>query len=1592
LTLDLFLGRWNASGAAGELWTCILPHAGSVHDFVPQSTSDANFSYQLATYDPSDTTTTYIPVPFPDDTIVSITLLDASQQPLIGPITIQRNQRMMISPDNIGALQQLNQDPNEKWPLPPPPPPSPPAPYAKQFNDGLRQAYESPQMTDQQLEQHLQTLFWGGTQRRFTDQLMSQYNDAGFMLIESGPPIVTNLHSMLGLMVRLGTRDDLPSLNSVAAIKLELGSASGATQQAIVATDVWIASFFSKLGGNVNIAPDSVQWVTDRGKRRWVRRSRIPFAAATGIASGLYRRRAEDATGAETSLSLAKLARLTLTGSAPATPATPVTVTLYSTVSVHLAPYRAAPMNGTNVLYRMIPIGPAAAARLAALALDAIAAGTLTATGRDGSATTAFEWVGAYRFPWDGTDAPGAMPTLLWRGPAIQGGGSPGLLGGLALLQCGPGLGGAAVTLDLPVDTTPRSTNATIQRWVWNRPSPPPTDVGFDAFAATTSIPGDAAFTAEFDGDYDFELAQSISELEDSVTVMFSGFAMPVPASYGPQDAADEDRVNYNALNVLVDQVPINPYSELYPAQQPQPPDHSATYAFELRYHLPVLAPSDGDTTTTLPTFFGALYDRLGGARAIGGTIEHTYGVELALPPGTPHKLWADFPVQSAADVVSPSTNPSQDPPHFLTATYQRASLDGSEHIILQFAPSLLGSPASRDPHQMAAWRAVAELAHAKSIAIEVQCRQFNLDQALASGGSTPAAGMTSTVVAPDDAALLDSTLRAAAAAWLATPPHIIEPIDIMLKRSAPWLWQQYDAIALVLVINRDDTPVSGVVPPADGWQDIMFDASVPPTNPPVPTDLLPASQAWQRPLKASCRPLATPPDISQAPLSSALRLLLNGDAASGGDGLAWISPSDGIIEPTGTPPVTPPVAPGALSVSFCPFGFVPVCTSTPLGDLADRRLRALCRLLQAVLTLQLPGFTDADLAQVIRPVLGQLQAWSTGTGAIAQIVSKILALATAMPHVGVSSRVPASVQDAASAINAALADPQSGLATWLCQQLWNDLSLFAESKGFLALVMAGAQPAPTDFYDLSLDVAIPDTGATDTLTASWPDLLSMDDTATKRLVALWMLNEPRYADWFWITQAIVHRFDDFAARIAYPARGEARPAYPIPTTYTAPIGPITPGSGFARFQSIFLAARDPLQTPVHQFTGIIDAFQPSQLAIPATNTTFSFAALKTGSLETPQPGTAGGVAQLVAASTLIPRDGMPFDAFILSALYLITPGEEDAGAPIDGFTNDTFVLPIMTTPVAPGPAVPPWPNTDVSTLFGALDKSTDGTSVAGSGTGIPSVLTDAALLTTAAMFLPIDQGAPPPIGQPVATIQPGPPVGLTVTPGTSGDPSTYAEAFLFQVTGMPGAASSGFALLINRRASVWYQQALGIVQTRNEATASQPAQDFAPAFGETAAASAAQLFQPILLLDAAALQQAMAGGATNVPPLPIPRSTNTLEALLLQLVAAGLLDKNGQQWNTQDLSVTVHHEQQATLPGQFPAPFQLQPQSIPVPRATSRFPLLPFRAAAGSSDWTKTIALFPTPYQQFSVDFQWSSPTNLQFFRLNNVRIQVTG
>jgi hypothetical protein len=218
-------------------------------------------------------------------------------------------------------------------------------------------------------------------------------------------------------------------------------------------------------------------------------------------------------------------------------------------------------------------------------------------------------------------------------------------------------------------------------------------------------------------------------------------------------------------------------------------------------------------------------------------------------------------------------------------------------------------------------------------------------------------------------------------------------------------------------------------------------------------------------------------------------------------------------------------------------------------------------------------------------------------------------------------------------------------------------------------------------------------------------------------------------------------------------------------------------------------------------------------------------------------------------------------------------------------------------------------------------------------------------------------------------------------------------EAYVFQ-TGVVSTTNelvfdlNSALLLVNVLLPIWSPRALGMVQTRNllpsTAGGSPLGPDFGRDFAEVSTIAAPQgLYQPF--------------EARVVPPSAVKLArqqysvTDIVTKLLLNDVS---LPANSNNWNAPGayLSVTVSalqvaHTFESSVSGgvvQDPGP-QGTPFSSFVVRNYRFDPAVP-------ADYTKALDWFEadTSIVDYSFDFQWSSASNLQFFRLSGAVVQV--
>lgn len=197
-------------------------------------------------------------------------------------------------------------------------------------------------------------------------------------------------------------------------------------------------------------------------------------------------------------------------------------------------------------------------------------------------------------------------------------------------------------------------------------------------------------------------------------------------------------------------------------------------------------------------------------------------------------------------------------------------------------------------------------------------------------------------------------------------------------------------------------------------------------------------------------------------------------------------------------------------------------------------------------------------------------------------------------------------------------------------------------------------------------------------------------------------------------------------------------------------------------------------------------------------------------------------------------------------------------------------------------------------------------------------------------------------------------------------------DAFLFRLQGISGKAAQDF-LLVNIEVPIWFSWQIAVVQGRNISMSTKPGEDFNPRFSATT--------DPVS--DDKPFQATQVRSAI-LPSVPaIPRVCSLIDVVQKTLIEPANIAATD-DWKGFPLSVTVYHQQQRSFEAavdsgsgfEFPAPPFI-------------FPVRNFRFYPSSpADYSAPRAWFPDGMSNFQFEFQWSSPRNLQFLRVNNAKV----
>jgi hypothetical protein len=1256
-------------------------------------------------------------------------------------------------------------------------------------------------------------------------------------------------------MFRIGSQDDSASLNNVIDLQLDIDSGSGPNTVMKFSDLPWakptVVAFFSSIGTTPPPPNQSSVWFPDLGKRVYVSDGASSFAPQS-IGGKLWFRRKQDTGTAEHpgSANIRSLEVRLKTDKVPA--ATTLDLFLYDSFDVVFTKFGDARQGSHGVLLQLQPrtderltFFKEIRSQLAANPDWFTGANKPRFFDRNGTELHP-AFVGSFSLTWTGRffqDDTWALGTILYYGPPMD---FPDAL----MLFPRPG------TQTLKLMGSDPSVDPFGLRYELNLPGGTG-NFSFDTLAPALSSDDEANFTVTttFAGQYHFDLAQSISNIEGNLEVQY-------PAPVDPQnadsiDARQEylhDLLNYNSVNVLAryfgktDLRHLNPKTELFPVwtvkpseQTTEAKDHYSSY-FHFRYTLPITPATVTDQKSSA-AFFKDLYSRLGEAVKLSFNIEHTYGTIIPLSsqgdatafvnyaPILPNDLTLDGSIAKGFAPI--------DQRFCHIALVQGANTD---HLMLTFNPKWLSPAWAADealrPFHVAAWRSVAELAYAQKVVITGKFLRFNFATALDdttddvfAQGLESVADFANWQV--DITALLTSAMYTSLAngelqtstfdniplsvgtgVRVASSCTVVE-FDLNLTRKPTVLPRASDSVMFV----RPSLPLK--IGPTGQSMEVVSSAQV-----------NSAYEAWVNTLAQRTSPIQPSLNQQDQELARDLRNILGaGEAESG----AW------------TPLLSSISQTGQVIPAICPLAFRPIATDAQLGDgtylTVSNYLWALDCIFRAAV------FESATMDVVAwQSYFKNLQVKSRE---IVNILTNMQKMLLPVPNTA-ASELDAEVKSAATELSQSNTAEFAATMQWLQMQIGAAPSIFGDSKAFLYTRLKGNGAGglmPIDFVRLNFTKSLmrQETGigkqsgmgtqqATDADRALvWESLRDLKSRPSFGFIET--LDALRYGDEFQIADFSLSSLRGLVETVRVPAPGQAEPDQIalMGGKVHIPIGSVVPNTPQSKIK---LPSRQPVIMPTHHFTGQIIFPEGMNFAsLPANPLVRD--SLLSGKIEplptNPKPDPSIPIACIVGSppkDMTIEHAPASADQYVLSSIFSIRGDEQMIADWFDAFENDRFHINIQQLASAAVSSTG-----QVNDFIKSLTATIRPDTIPNLQTGVLS--DDSIRLFTAAL-----QPATPPgniadiVKQPYLQIIPN---GTGVTLAfidSDGRPSKDFEAYLFK-TAVASAGckapptGSSMILAINRLATPWTASWTCIQQTRNLLDGSKQAHfanDFATA------------------------------------------------------------------------------------------------------------------------------------------------------------------
>jgi len=405
LAIDFFRYQWDTD--QGELWLVLLPQIRADDQLAAVAALSRPDEFVYRALRRTEIADPLEPIPLPTGIDPLLRLTD--DKGVVTDFIIPRSSGASITDTaafaslNRGGIAGVSPDDSKIQPVAA-------GPFAQSYNLALSDmARSAPDAVSGQLQIGLA----GGTKRLISPNVATGLSHLMVLAGLSDQVIETNLHSLLGLMVRLGTKSDLAWLQSIENVELLFQKADGSVLNTDLGTTdddkTNLKTYFSSLTADLPAYQIGAEWADGFSKRVYAHdasTAATPVTLGGSVYHQLTPLAPDGRTLADKDALLSRLeVRPMQDGSSP-TSGSVISVTFWSTVKCRLAPYRkfAGDPLVQDVLLQLSPESGEEEKFKAALEADSSAffsALLVDSQGRLVPAST-LKPVGVYNLPWDG--------------------------------------------------------------------------------------------------------------------------------------------------------------------------------------------------------------------------------------------------------------------------------------------------------------------------------------------------------------------------------------------------------------------------------------------------------------------------------------------------------------------------------------------------------------------------------------------------------------------------------------------------------------------------------------------------------------------------------------------------------------------------------------------------------------------------------------------------------------------------------------------------------------------------------------------------------------------------------------------------------------------------------------------------------------------------------------------------------------------------------------------------------------------------------------------------------------------------------------